>query len=91
VLAVDEARQLLAGRLGAERVAAEPGAVSELIALYARLPLALAIVAARACARPGLPLAGLAAELRDQSGRLDALDAGDPASSVRTVLSWSYD
>jgi tetratricopeptide (TPR) repeat protein/transcriptional regulator with XRE-family HTH domain len=91
VLAVDEARQLLAGRLGAERVAAEPGAVSELIALCARLPLALAIVAARACARLGLPLAGLAAELRDQSGRLDALDTGDPASSVRTVLSWSYD
>jgi transcriptional regulator with XRE-family HTH domain/tetratricopeptide (TPR) repeat protein len=89
VLAVDEARQLLAGRLGAERVAAEPGAVSELIGLCARLPLALAIVAARACARPGLPLAGLAAELRDQSGRLDALDAGDRASSMRTVLSWS--
>jgi transcriptional regulator with XRE-family HTH domain/tetratricopeptide (TPR) repeat protein len=90
VLAVDEAQQLLAGRLGAERVAAEPGPVSDLIGLCARLPLALAIVAARAAARPSWPLAWLTAELRDQSGRLDALDAGDPATSMRTVLSWSY-
>ncbi|HEV2450381.1 MAG TPA: tetratricopeptide repeat protein, partial [Streptosporangiaceae bacterium] len=91
VLSEDEAWQLLAGRLGAARVAAEPAAVSELIRLSARLPLALAIVAARAAARPGFPLAGLAAELRDESGRLDALDAGDAASSVRAVFSWSYD
>jgi tetratricopeptide (TPR) repeat protein/transcriptional regulator with XRE-family HTH domain len=90
-LSEDEARRLLVGRLGADRVAAEPDAVSELIGLTARLPLALAIVSARASARPGFPLGELAAELRDEPGRLDALDAGDPASSVRGVLSWSYD
>jgi tetratricopeptide (TPR) repeat protein/transcriptional regulator with XRE-family HTH domain len=91
VLSEDEARRLLADRIGAGRVAAEPGAVRELIGLAARLPLALAVVSARASARPAFPLSGLAAELRDEPARLDALDAGDPASSVRGVLSWSYD
>jgi hypothetical protein len=90
VLSQDEARQLLDRRIGSERAAAEPDAIDELIRLCARLPLALAIVAARACARPGLPLAGLAAELRDESGRLDALDAGDLTSSIRSVFAWSY-
>ena len=83
--------RLLAARLGAGRVAAEPGAVGELIGLSAGLPLALAIVSARASARPEFSLAGLAAELRDEPGRLDALDAGDLASSVRGVFSWSYE
>jgi tetratricopeptide (TPR) repeat protein/transcriptional regulator with XRE-family HTH domain len=90
VLSVDEARQLLAARLGSERVSAEPGAVDELIRLCGRLPLALAIAAARAAGHPGFPLAGLAAELRDETGRLDALEAGDPGSDIRAVFSWSY-
>src|SRR5215831_15945512 len=51
---------------------------------------ALAVIAARAQARPGLPLAELAAELRDEQGRLAALDAGDPATSVQAAFSWSY-
>jgi tetratricopeptide (TPR) repeat protein len=59
------------------------------VALCGRLPLALAITAARAAARPGLPLAVFAAELRDARQRLDALDAGDPASNLRAVFSWS--
>ena len=82
--------QLLTARIGAGRAAAEPDAVAEIAALCARLPLALAIAAARAAARPGFPLAALAAELRDAAGRLDALDTGDPAASVRAVFSWSY-
>ena len=45
VLSEAEARQLLAGRLGAERVAAEAAEVAELTVLCARLPLALAIAA----------------------------------------------
>ena len=90
VLRPADARELLAGRLGPERITAEPGAVTELTELCARLPLALAIAAARAAIHPGLPIVALVTELRDAAGRLAALDAGDPASSVRAVFSWSY-
>lgn len=84
-----DARELLAHRLGPGRVAAEPDAVAELITLCARLPLALAIVAARAASHPGRPLAAVAAELQDRRGRLAVLDAGEPATSMRAVFSWS--
>jgi tetratricopeptide (TPR) repeat protein len=81
---------LLARRLGPERAAAEPQAVDELAVLCGRLPLALAITAARAATQPGHPLSTLAAELRDEQGRLDALDTADPNAAVRAVFSWSY-
>jgi hypothetical protein len=84
-----EARELLVGRLGAARVAAEPEAAEEIITRCARLPLALGIVAARA-QQSGFPLVTLAAELTAAGGLLDALDAGDPATRVRAVFSWSY-
>ncbi|MEC4021148.1 NB-ARC domain-containing protein, partial [Streptomyces sp. H27-D2] len=90
LLAPAEARALLTSRLGARRVAAEPAAVRELVVRCAGLPLALAIVAARAADRPRLPLAALADELREAGRRLDALDCGDPATQVRAVFSWSY-
>jgi DNA-binding SARP family transcriptional activator/tetratricopeptide (TPR) repeat protein len=84
-----EARELLARRLGPDRLAVEPEAVDQIIAACARLPLALAIVAARA-RQSGFPLTALAAELTDAGGRLDALDAGDIMTQVRAVFSWSY-
>jgi DNA-binding SARP family transcriptional activator len=90
LLTLDEARQLLAARLGEHRVSAEPEAVAEIIARCARLPLALAIVAARAATRPGFPLAALAAELGRTAGTLDAFDAGDASTDIRTAFSWSY-
>jgi DNA-binding SARP family transcriptional activator/tetratricopeptide (TPR) repeat protein len=89
VLSHAEAVQLLAARLGAPRAAAQPAAVDQIASLCVYLPLALAIAAARASARPGFPLAALVGELADSVGRLDALDAGDPGSSVRAVFSWS--
>jgi transcriptional regulator with XRE-family HTH domain/tetratricopeptide (TPR) repeat protein len=85
----DDARTLLAERVGAERVAAEPDAVNDLIALCAGLPLALGIVAGRAHTRPAFPLAAFATQLHDTTTRLGELDDGDPATSVRAVLSWS--
>jgi tetratricopeptide (TPR) repeat protein len=90
VLSEQEANELLVARLGKERAAGEPWAVTELATLCARLPLALSVVVARAAASPKLPLSSLAAELTELGGRLDALDAGDPAANVRTVLSLSY-
>jgi len=96
---------LLAGRLGPERIAAEPDAVSEMSRLCGGLPLALAILAAQAAAAPGLPLEVLATQLAsarqaeaakagppapDQSaGPLDVLETGDAATSLRELLAWS--
>lgn len=90
LLTVAEARELLARRLGADRVHAEPAAVEEIISRCARLPLALGIVAASAVTRAGLALGTLAAQLRDPHDRLDALMTDDPATDVRAVFSWSY-
>jgi DNA-binding SARP family transcriptional activator len=89
VLPPAEAHQMLTARLGAGRAAAETAAVGEIAALCAHLPLALAIASARAAACPRVPLSAFAAELRAAAGRLDALDTGDPAASIRAVFSWS--
>jgi DNA-binding SARP family transcriptional activator/tetratricopeptide (TPR) repeat protein len=90
ILTEPEARELLASRLGAARVAAEAEAVTKLTALCARLPLALTITAARAAIRPAFSLASIADGLQDTHLRLDTLDSGDQAASVRAVFSWSY-
>jgi tetratricopeptide (TPR) repeat protein len=90
VLGDAEAADLLAGRIDAQRLHAEPAAARRLIRMCAGLPLALAVTAARAAARPGLPLAGLAAELGREQDRLTPLDVGDPATSVRAAFASSY-
>ena len=90
LLSRDDAEAMLEGRLGKARLAAEPDAVDDIIARCARLPLALAIVAARAATRPRHPLAALAGELRDEGGGLDAYDGGSPTTDARSVFSWSY-
>jgi DNA-binding SARP family transcriptional activator/tetratricopeptide (TPR) repeat protein len=82
--------ETLERRLGADRVAAEPEAVQEIIELCGRLPLALAIVAARAAVHPGFTLASIAADLRRTQGRLDAFGTVGVAADARTVFSWSY-
>ena len=64
--------------------------VDDLISSCARLPLALAITAARAAEHPDFSLAVLAAELRDAAHRLDAWVTIDAASNVRAALSCSY-
>jgi DNA-binding SARP family transcriptional activator/tetratricopeptide (TPR) repeat protein len=90
LLTGDGARQLLVGRLGTARVAAEPRAVDEIIGLCARLPLALAVVAARAATNPTFDLAALARELGDARYSLDEFARADPATDPRAVFSWSY-
>jgi DNA-binding SARP family transcriptional activator/Tfp pilus assembly protein PilF len=85
-----EAADLLDRRLGSGRVDREPVAVQRIIARCARLPLALAVAAARAATHPNFPLATLAEQLRTAAGGLDVLHGGDPATDVRAVFSWSY-
>ncbi|YCK40807.1 NB-ARC domain-containing protein [Actinomadura sp. ATCC 39365] len=90
LLTAAEARELLMRRIGAERVAAEPESVQEIIALCARLPLALSIVAARASSHPRFSLAALASELREARSGLAAFDGGEGAADIRALFSWSY-
>jgi DNA-binding SARP family transcriptional activator len=90
VLSGAEAAEFLARRLGPQRVAAQRQAARQLIRLCARLPLALAVIAARAAVRRNLPLATLVTELQDSRGVLDALHGGATDPSVRAVFSWSY-
>ena len=89
-LAAPGARDLLASRLGPGRIAGEPEAAEEIIERCARLPLALTIVAACAAARPGFPLAVIAAELNQATAILDPFHGGDACTDIRAVFSWSY-
>lgn len=88
------ARALLERRLaGLPARAIDAGdsrAVYEIIDLCGRLPLALAILAARIAARPRLSLITVAAELRDGARRLEAFPGGRGLSDPRTAFSWSY-
>jgi tetratricopeptide (TPR) repeat protein len=90
LMSVPEARRLLSRRIGENRISAEAQAVDSIIALCARLPLALMLVAARAATHPGFRLSALAAELREAGGSLDAFEGEDQATNVRAVFSWSY-
>jgi DNA-binding SARP family transcriptional activator/tetratricopeptide (TPR) repeat protein len=90
ILTHEEARELLARRIDPARIAAEPEAAEEIITACARLPLALALVAARAATHPNFPLAALATELAVVGDRTSRLDANDVFAQVRAVFSWSY-
>jgi tetratricopeptide (TPR) repeat protein len=84
----DDALRFLTRRLGAGRVEPERTAAADLVRLCAGLPLAISVAAAHAAAHPRFPLSALTQELRVRG--LDQLDTGDPATSARTVFSWSY-
>ncbi|WP_198347932.1 XRE family transcriptional regulator [Plantactinospora sp. KBS50] len=89
VLADDAAGDLLARRLGAHRVAAEPRAVRNVVERCGGLPLALVLVAARALTHPGVALDTLAFRLFDGGREPNAL-ASDPATELWAAFSWSY-
>jgi len=87
VLTGNDAAELLAARLGHDRVAAEPQAVAELTRLSGRLPLALAVVATRA-ALSGWPLTVLAGQLADARQQFALLSLDHAAVDMRAVFSW---
>jgi DNA-binding SARP family transcriptional activator len=90
VLSELEAEQFLAKRLGPSRVAAEPDAVRTIVGHCHRLPLALAVTAARALSQPNFPLSAIADELAEAQGSLDAFAGTERNCDVRAALSLSY-
>jgi DNA-binding SARP family transcriptional activator len=90
VMSGEEAAALLASRLKRDRARAEAEVIADLTDLCARLPLALAIIAAHAAERPGLSLSHLAAEMRQPHNRLDALYSLEPEGDVRNAFAASY-
>jgi tetratricopeptide (TPR) repeat protein len=89
LLTAAEAVDLLARRLGRERVRAHPRAADEIVRRCARLPLALTVVAAHLATHADRPLTEIATTLR-ATRTLDPLADEDPSTDVRSVLSWSY-
>ncbi|MFF4249226.1 BTAD domain-containing putative transcriptional regulator [Streptomyces sp. NPDC001822] len=87
-----EAREFLAERLGERGRADSPRLLDRIAARCGRLPLALAVVAARASDGAGLPLEVLARSLDDAAGGLTAfrLDQ-DMASDLRKAFAASYE
>jgi tetratricopeptide (TPR) repeat protein len=85
----DQAIDMLAAAIGAERVSAEPAAAQALIRLVGGLPLALRIVAARLAARERWSLAWMLERLSDERRRLDELAHG--GMMVRASLALTHD
>jgi tetratricopeptide (TPR) repeat protein/transcriptional regulator with XRE-family HTH domain len=88
VLPPEQAVELLGKIVGADRVAAESEAVSQLATLCGYLPLALRIVGARLAAKPHWRVQRLADRLGAHHRRLDELAVGD--LEVRASFALSY-
>ncbi|WP_433081218.1 helix-turn-helix domain-containing protein [Dactylosporangium sp. CA-052675] len=73
-----EARAVLAARVGADRVVAEPDAVHRIITSCGRLPMALAVVSARVALHPDLRLAAVADALTEATAFSWAYDRLTP-------------
>ncbi|MGW4214373.1 ATP-binding protein [Lentzea sp. NPDC004789] len=87
-LSRDAARDLLVHVLGEQRVAAEPEAVTDLVALCAGLPLALRIAAAHLLG--GRSVAGYVAALRSGDRLASLAVPGDPDTAVGAAFDLSY-
>jgi DNA-binding SARP family transcriptional activator/tetratricopeptide (TPR) repeat protein len=89
-LTTAEAINLLRTRVG-QRAVDEPDAVTELVALCDRLPLAICIAGEHIAARPEVSVRDLIDELRQTQRLLDAGAHGeDRSSTLRSAFSWSY-
>ncbi|MEV2234418.1 BTAD domain-containing putative transcriptional regulator [Streptomyces phaeochromogenes] len=90
VLGEDDALRFLSDRLGPDRIARDPDAARAIAAACGGLPLALAVVSARAAINPAFPLSGIAEELAESQGSLHAFSGEAPAADARSAFSWSY-
>jgi DNA-binding SARP family transcriptional activator/tetratricopeptide (TPR) repeat protein len=89
-LSPEESRALLAGVLGADRIAREPAAAEALVALCGRLPLSLRIAAANVADSPDQRLDGYVASL-SKGDRIAALNVdSDERDGVRAAFDLSY-
>lgn len=89
-LPADDAERLLAGLMGADRVAAEASAAGRLVRACGALPLALRVAGANLAGRPYTSLSGYVEELTAQGG-LDRLRAGDDdTTAVAAAFDVSY-
>nr|WP_276307337.1 AfsR/SARP family transcriptional regulator [Amycolatopsis antarctica] len=91
LLSPAESFALLRQLVGDRRIDDAPAATATLAQLCGYLPLALRIIGVLVSMRPASALDELAAELAATQNRLDSLSVDDDEmSSVRGVLSWSY-
>lgn len=81
-------QELLAALCGTERVAGEPEAAADIMALCGGLPLALSVVGSRLASRPAWPLSLLARRLSSGAGRLPELTVG--SLDVEATIGMSY-
>jgi DNA-binding SARP family transcriptional activator/DNA-binding XRE family transcriptional regulator len=88
VMSRTEAGELLGRVVGADRVAAEPEAVRQVVDLCGRLPLAVVLAARRLRSRSGWAVADLAGRLEDADDRLAELAAG--GRRLKAVFDQSY-
>ncbi|MFD8753706.1 BTAD domain-containing putative transcriptional regulator [Kitasatospora sp. NPDC059577] len=86
-LSPEQALELLARIVGADRVAAEAGTAEEVVRACGLLPLAVRIAASRLAADPALTLAALAEGLRHQH-RLAELSDGERTVEATFALSY---
>ncbi len=90
VLGADDAGAVLGRIIGETRVAAEPQAVKDLVALCDGLPLALRIAAAHLAAQPNGSIGDYVTPVRG-GDRLAALELhGDPTAAVSAAIELSY-
>ncbi len=86
----DEALEMIEHSLGSARDHPDVDGELLLARLCDHLPLALRIAVARLITSPGLTVATLAEELRDEHQRLEALETVDAQVSVAAALSLTY-
>ncbi|PRY45014.1 tetratricopeptide repeat protein [Umezawaea tangerina] len=92
VLSEHEARRLVESIAGEPRTKAEPKAVTDLVRLCARLPLALRIAAGRVTVHEHYTFADVVSELEDDHQRLGVLSRGnDERAALRAVFDRSYE